>query len=510
MFPTLKKKKSFFPYPKHLFRSLGSIPENIVLENQNQTPTSLHLSEPNISNFEMTTQANVFPSGSTQAPNISPSGPIQIPNVHPSNPIAKATITDILDTLRIPDAIKDLPKFDGNPRLLYEFLSNVEEILSHIKILDGSSHAQILLRAIRNKIEGEANEVLNMYGTILNWDSIKTNLILHYSDKRTETSLIKDLHSSRQGNKSLESYYSEIIEIQSSLYNNILIHESDANVIQAKKELFAEMCLNNFLTGLREPLGSSIRAMRPDTLAIAFSYCIKEQNIFYMKNEPTQSNFKKTFRSPQILGSSQSQFLNRTFNSFPKRAIPQQNTFYKPRINPNIFNYPNNNVPRYNFNYNNNNVPRNNFNYNNNNLPPNNFSYNSNNQPTLLNNPFNKNINNPFNTRLINQFSRNSNPPNIQQNPPPEPMDTLSAVSQLRQPTMQNSNVSNRTRSSRYPRYTIEEVHNLNADSTNNQQMLYDTEQSDFDELDQNLLDTFKELDTLNFPQSASHNLQDT
>lgn len=46
---------------------------------------------------------------------------------------------DIFSSLRIPDAIKDLPKFDGNPRLLYEFINNVEDILLHITGADNTN-----------------------------------------------------------------------------------------------------------------------------------------------------------------------------------------------------------------------------------------------------------------------------------------------------------------------------------------------------------------------------------
>lgn len=193
------------------------------------------------------------------------------------------------ESLRIPDAIKDLPVNEGNPRLLNEFINNVEEILMHIRSYDATPQGQILLRAIRNKIVGQANEVLNMYGTSLNWDDIKQNLILHYSDKRTETSLIRDLHNLRQNFNKVEKFYSEIIEIQASLINNVNIHEQDERVIKAKRDLYAEMCLNSFLIGLREPLGSIVRASQPQTLAEAFSLCIKEQNIFYMRSDPNKS-----------------------------------------------------------------------------------------------------------------------------------------------------------------------------------------------------------------------------
>lgn len=50
-----------------------------------------------------------------------------------------------------------------------------------------------MLRTIRNKIVGPANEALNMYGTPSIWENIKQNLITHYSDKRSETLLIRDI-----------------------------------------------------------------------------------------------------------------------------------------------------------------------------------------------------------------------------------------------------------------------------------------------------------------------------
>lgn len=255
--PPVKPRRSFFPYNfKYLSnnlnrfsRSLNSIPENI--------DSSFSSTE----SFNMTTEQDNTTQTTEQTINHS----------------------EIFNSLRIPDAIKDLPKFDGNPRLLFEFLNNVEEILLHIRGTDNTPYGQILLRAIRNKVEGQANEILNMYGTPLIWDDIKTNLILHYSDKRTETSLIRDLHNIRQYNKTIQSFYGEIIEIQSALCNNILIQEINPSVIQAKKNLYSEMCLNSFLSGLNEPLGSRVRTMQPDSLATALSCCIKEQNISYQR-----------------------------------------------------------------------------------------------------------------------------------------------------------------------------------------------------------------------------------
>ena len=149
---------------------------------------------------------------------------------------------DIFNSLRVPDAIKDVPKFEGNPKLLFEFINNVEEIRALVACTEGTPYGQLLLRAIRNKIVGPANEVLNVYGTSLVWHNIKENLILHYSDKRNETSLIRDLHALKQGNKTVENFYSEVIEILATTTNHIQIHESVVEVIKAKRDLYTEMC----------------------------------------------------------------------------------------------------------------------------------------------------------------------------------------------------------------------------------------------------------------------------
>uniref|UniRef100_A0A1B0CQI1 Putative retrovirus-related gag polyprotein from transposon hms-beagle n=1 Tax=Lutzomyia longipalpis TaxID=7200 RepID=A0A1B0CQI1_LUTLO len=196
----------------------------------------------------------------------------------------------IEQSLKIPDAIKGLPTFNGNPRLLFDFINNVEEILSIISPADNTPLHRLWLRAIRNKIIDDANEVLDTYGTSLDWNSIKSNLINHYSDKRNETSLIKDLHALRQ-NDTIEGFYSRVIEILSLLQNQINIHENNVHIRNSKSALYREMCLNVFLTGLKEPIGSVVRARDPDDLKEALEYCVVEQNIHYARRD--FSTFKK-------------------------------------------------------------------------------------------------------------------------------------------------------------------------------------------------------------------------
>lgn len=306
----LQKKIQSIPYQlRKLTRSLTSIPEEIAHCSFDESIGDHQ------SLFNSELDSDIM-TGSNDQLNITP----------PSQ-------TDIFNSLRIPDAIKDLPRFDGNARLLNEFVNNVEEILLYIRGTDNTPYGQILLRAIRNKIEGQANEILNMYGTRLNWDEIKANLILHYADKRTETSLIRDLHNTMQVDKTVEGFYGEIIELQSALCNNILLHEPDSRVVRAKKDLYADMCLNSFLSGLKEPLGSRIRTMQPNSLPTAFAFCIKEQNISYQRrsyrgqsNYPNYSN-KSYNHGANGIQNRERPYPQGSYGKYPDGSGQRQNPF---------------------------------------------------------------------------------------------------------------------------------------------------------------------------------------
>lgn len=384
---------------------------------------------------------------------------------------------DIFNSLRIPDAIKDLPKFEGNPRLLYEFISNVEEILLHIRGADNTPQGLILLRAIRNKIDGPANEVLNMYGTSLNWDEIRGNLISHYSDKRTETSLIRDLHSLKQFNKPIEKFYSEIMEIQSALSNNLSIHESEDNVIRAKRDLFAEMCLNAFLSGLREPMGSTIRAMRPESLPTALDYCIREQNIHYIRSNLNSPKYPQWRQSNQYTP-------YRRYSHNYSNTIPRQGNYYQPQRN---LNY---SVRPYYTNNNNNSEP----NLSNNNR---NFSFRNNQTP-------HRNLHDYKTNQHSDNFSQQANWGQSQ--PPPEPMETNSGFSRIERGT----NKFKTSPSTRFSRITgRNEMNNINEfrSPRNEDQAPY------FNHTNKTNLDQYVNYnidDNQDFWQSALNNKQDT
>lgn len=385
-------------------------------------------------------------------------------------------INKLYNSLRIPDAVKDLPKYDGNRHTLFEFIENVTEILEICDEISGAPCTRILLRAIRNKIVGEANEVLNMYGTPLNWDSIRENLISHYADKRSEINLIRDLHSINQQNNTIEEYYSKIIDLQSTMINFTKINENNLIVIDTKNNLFKEMCLSTFLAGLREPLGSMVRAMQPDDIQEAFQYCLKEQNIQYAKKSSNQTIYtRKPLQPPLPIRNFQPLLPQRPFH-------PQQP--YQPR-------FQNFNKPQY---------------------------YN---HKPFNNNPFrNPNPNPNFNR---NNFSQPFNKPPIQHNQFQqdtrkfEPMDTTSNKNKFTQPTRfqqqpqyhQNRNFFQATGP---PRFQSQEIHNIEkqeSEIVNNQEQPKENYHPNLDDYNENdveydySLDPEAEIEEEDFRQEA-------
>jgi len=98
-----------------------------------------------------------------------------------SPPLPLISPQDICQSLKIPDGIRYLIPYDGNPATLNDFINNVEEILLLIRGTDKTPYGQFLLRAIKNKIEGKANELLISSGMGLNWDDIRETLIGKFS-----------------------------------------------------------------------------------------------------------------------------------------------------------------------------------------------------------------------------------------------------------------------------------------------------------------------------------------
>lgn len=220
---------------------------------------------------------------------------------------------DVLKSLQTPSTLRDIVPFDGNPIKLHQFLKAVDRIMPIMQRASNSPMFDVWMQAIRSKVIGDADTVLELYGTELNWDEIKSNLITHYHDKRDEVSLTRDLFKLSQTN-TVQELYESISYIISLLINQLNFNEKDSNVKTAKQKYYQEIGLKVFVAGLRPPLGPIIRAQQPSTLKEALRFCSEESNYNYV-----QSSFKPQTSSPS------------NASAVPKHISPQQQRLpYRP------------------------------------------------------------------------------------------------------------------------------------------------------------------------------------
>lgn len=176
--------------------------------------------------------------------------------------------------------VSHLPPFDGSPRYLDRFITSVEEILMLTRSADQTPYGLLTLRAIRNKIIRRADETLELANTPLIWDEIKSNLTRMYSNKKTEACLLSELQLFAD-NLSLGQLFFGISKIKSQLFSSFQSNGESTAVIEAKKTLYNQVCLNTFIKGLREPLKTLIRLKDPKTIEQAYEQCKVEQSLSY-------------------------------------------------------------------------------------------------------------------------------------------------------------------------------------------------------------------------------------
>lgn len=254
----------------------------------------------------------------------------------------------VLKTLQTPQIIRDLPAFSGDQVKLHSFIRSIDNLMPIIEAVRNAPVYRIWIQAIRAKIVGEADNVLELYGTNLDWNEIKSNLITHYSDRRDETSLTRDLFNIQQ-NGTVEEFYSKISHIVSLMVNLLNINESNAQVKSAKNCFYQQMGLKVFLSGLKDPLGPIIRAQTPKNMKDALRLCLEESNYHYshkynLKQQPPPipNRPQQKFYTPPVMQAKQFSYNKpfmtpfqprQPFQQFPNRPLhqlPQRQPFHPP------------------------------------------------------------------------------------------------------------------------------------------------------------------------------------
>lgn len=238
-----------------------------------------------------------------------------------------------------------IPNFDGNPNKLHRFINATEAILTHYYDDINIHNFQniLLLNGILSKLEGRAEEVVAINGTN-EWDTIKNTLIQNFGDQRDENCLNQDLVNLRQkANESSYEFYEKVIHLLNTICNYVELRCEPGQRL-SKRDFFTKQALKTFLAGLKDPLGPTIRAMRPSTLAEALQFITEEDNIkYYQKSFHSQPATNKNFNTQDVRNfsvlqthNSNPRYFSRptTANQFPRGPINIQSN---PKLRSNKF-----------------------------------------------------------------------------------------------------------------------------------------------------------------------------
>lgn len=196
-------------------------------------------------------------------------------------------------------ALRLVPDFDGNPHILPRFIHLCDQIVE--EYLEGNQNNALaklcVVNGILNKITGPAARIVNSNGIAEEWSCIKKALINNFSDQRDETALYNDLMLATQGNSSPQEFYDRCLNLFSTIMTYVTLHETIATTVEAKRTLYRKLTMQAFVRGLKEPLGSRIRCMRPDSVEKALEFVQEELNVMYLQGRNEFADKKPQFSS---------------------------------------------------------------------------------------------------------------------------------------------------------------------------------------------------------------------
>lgn len=227
------------------------------------------------------------------------------------------------------DYIKCVPEFDGNPNELARYLSVSESLLTHFynKENPGCFQNIYLLNSLISKLKGNARVVINVQ-TVNSWNDLKLILTRNFADQRDETCLNRDLVMLRQnGNENPQQFYDRCLHLLNLLCSYVDIHEHTEDAKNIKRDLYQNLTLKTFLSGLKEPLGTTIRCMKPSNLSQALQFVLHEENVQYFQKFSYKSTTMSHSQGKQQIQPKCNFPQNSFSNSNRPQYFPNQNRF---------------------------------------------------------------------------------------------------------------------------------------------------------------------------------------
>lgn len=199
-----------------------------------------------------------------------------------------------VNPFQIPDPIKNMSEFSGNRKELSAWLEELEEVYDDYAIKGENGAPDILdshyLRAIKNKIKGDARTILCANGNPKTIMGIKKILIENYGDQKDLTTNLTLLFHLRKGEKNNLKFFNDTKELNTRLKTNLQLKPMTVN------ELIDIITITKYLDNIGEPLASIIRQSNPKTLEAAY------QDVCINQNAETRTKPFRNYEKPKHNG----------------------------------------------------------------------------------------------------------------------------------------------------------------------------------------------------------------
>lgn len=224
-----------------------------------------------------------------------------------------------VDMFRIPDPIRHLSEFTGNKIELNAWLDEVREIYDLFRIKGENGNPDSMnssyIRAIKNKIRGDARAVLCANGSPNTIPAIIEILKQNYGDQRDFATNVSILFNIKRGDKNHNKFYNEVKELITKLKANLHAHPLTA------LEIVDLISVTKYLDNIDEPLGSIIRSRQPKTVEDAYHF------VSINKNAETRAKpFKNKFVGSAKINTAppvQQQRPNKPFKRYTNNNAPR-------------------------------------------------------------------------------------------------------------------------------------------------------------------------------------------
>lgn len=167
---------------------------------------------------------------------------------------------------------KTLPEFNGNRNQYRSWRSQAKFMMDSISAYMNTTTYYQALTIVRNKITGQASDILVTHNTTFNFNSIINRLDYAFNDQRNITTLMDEIRRSYQGKQSLSEYHSRI----SQIINQVMVQiEIKGGRDTYAAQLMMDEAVRNFCSGLNNKnVASTILCQHPRDLETAYTMAL--------------------------------------------------------------------------------------------------------------------------------------------------------------------------------------------------------------------------------------------